>query len=164
MRPGTSPVESARRAEDLGFDFVSASDHPCGTEPTYEIWTMLSWIAAATTRIRVAHPRARRALPEPGDGGQDGRDLQPACGGRLILGLGGGYSDAEFRAFGLGTFTPRDKVDGLAEAIAITRGLWSRPAFTFGGQLHRTEDASLEPSRPGRSRSGWAPSATGRSR
>ena len=58
VRPGTgavdSPVESARRAEDLGFDFVSASDHPCGTEPTYETWTMLSWIAAATTRIRVA--------------------------------------------------------------------------------------------------------------
>ena len=30
------------RADDLGFDFVSASDHPCGTHPTYETWTMLS--------------------------------------------------------------------------------------------------------------------------
>jgi alkanesulfonate monooxygenase SsuD/methylene tetrahydromethanopterin reductase-like flavin-dependent oxidoreductase (luciferase family) len=52
--PGTDPVASARMAEDLGFDFVSASDHPCGTEPTYETWTMLSWVAAATSRIRVA--------------------------------------------------------------------------------------------------------------
>jgi alkanesulfonate monooxygenase SsuD/methylene tetrahydromethanopterin reductase-like flavin-dependent oxidoreductase (luciferase family) len=52
--PGTDPVAIARMAEDLGFDFVSASDHPCGTEPTYETWTMLSWIAAATSRIRVA--------------------------------------------------------------------------------------------------------------
>ena len=52
--PGADPVADARMAEGLGFDFVSASDHPCGTEPTYETWTMLSWIAAATSRIRVA--------------------------------------------------------------------------------------------------------------
>jgi alkanesulfonate monooxygenase SsuD/methylene tetrahydromethanopterin reductase-like flavin-dependent oxidoreductase (luciferase family) len=91
------------------------------------------------------HPRARRALPEPGDGREDGRDVQPASGGRLILGLGGGYSDEEFRAFGLGTFSPRDKVDGLEEAICITRGLWSQPGFTFNGRLHRTASADLEP-------------------
>jgi alkanesulfonate monooxygenase SsuD/methylene tetrahydromethanopterin reductase-like flavin-dependent oxidoreductase (luciferase family) len=145
VRPGTSPVESARRAEDLGFDFVSASDHPCGTEPTYEAWTMLSWIAAATTRIRVAPRVLGVPYRNPAMVAKMAETLSRLCGGRLILGLGGGYSDAEFRAFGLGTFTPRDKVDGLAEAIAITRGLWSRPAFTFGGRLHRTEDASLEP-------------------
>jgi hypothetical protein len=48
------PIGLAQQAEDLGFDFVSTSDHPCGAEPTYEIWTMLSWIAAATSRIRIA--------------------------------------------------------------------------------------------------------------
>jgi alkanesulfonate monooxygenase SsuD/methylene tetrahydromethanopterin reductase-like flavin-dependent oxidoreductase (luciferase family) len=66
-------------------------------------------------------------------------------GGRLILGLGGGSSDEEFRAFGLGTFSARDKVDGLREAISITRGLWSQPRFTFTGRLHRTDSADLEP-------------------
>ena len=54
VTPGTDPVAQARRAEELGFDFVSTSDHPCGTQPTYETWTLLSWIAAATSRIRVA--------------------------------------------------------------------------------------------------------------
>ena len=37
--PGADPVRDARQAERLGFDFVSASDHPCGTHPTYETWT-----------------------------------------------------------------------------------------------------------------------------
>jgi alkanesulfonate monooxygenase SsuD/methylene tetrahydromethanopterin reductase-like flavin-dependent oxidoreductase (luciferase family) len=49
--------------------------------------------------------------------------LDRLSGGRLILGLGGGYSDDEFRAFGLGVPTPREKVDGLGEAVRIIRGL-----------------------------------------
>jgi len=50
----TDPVAAARRAEELGFDFVSASDHLHSGHPTFEPWTLLSWIAAATSRIRVA--------------------------------------------------------------------------------------------------------------
>ncbi len=64
---------------------------------------------------------------------------------RLILGLGGGYSDEEFRAFGLGVPSPRDKVDGMEEAIRIARGLWSERGFTFSGRLYRTDRADLEP-------------------
>jgi alkanesulfonate monooxygenase SsuD/methylene tetrahydromethanopterin reductase-like flavin-dependent oxidoreductase (luciferase family) len=52
--PGADPVAAARRAEELGFDLVSASDHLHGRQPTFEPWTMLSWIAAATSRVRVA--------------------------------------------------------------------------------------------------------------
>src|SRR5439155_27087875 len=52
--PGADPVAAARAAEALGFDFVSASDHPAGTQPPYETWTMLAWIAAGTSTIRVA--------------------------------------------------------------------------------------------------------------
>ncbi|HEY3006185.1 MAG TPA: LLM class flavin-dependent oxidoreductase, partial [Kribbellaceae bacterium] len=52
--PGADPVGDARAAEALGYDFVSTSDHPCGSTPSYEVWTMLTWIAAATSRIRVA--------------------------------------------------------------------------------------------------------------
>ena len=52
--PGADPVADARRAEELGFDFVSAFDHLHGEQPSFETWTMLSWIAAATSRLRVA--------------------------------------------------------------------------------------------------------------
>jgi len=146
--PGADPVADAVRAEELGFDFVSASDHPCGTDPTFETWTMLTWIAAATSRIRVATRVLGVPYRPPAIVAKMAETLDRLSGGRLVLGLGGGYSDAEFRAFGLGVPTPRDKVDGLAEAITITRGLWSQPAFTFAGRRYRTEAADLEP-KPG---------------
>jgi len=66
-------------------------------------------------------------------------------GGRLILGLGAGASDEEFRAFGLAMPSPRDKVDGLEEATRIIRGLWSERNFTLEGRLYRTDGAELEP-------------------
>ncbi|HEX8100551.1 MAG TPA: LLM class flavin-dependent oxidoreductase, partial [Actinomycetota bacterium] len=65
--------------------------------------------------------------------------------GRFVLGLGGGASDAEFRAWGLGVRTRSEKVDALAEAMEIIRGMWSRPHFSFDGQHYRTEEAQLEP-------------------
>jgi alkanesulfonate monooxygenase SsuD/methylene tetrahydromethanopterin reductase-like flavin-dependent oxidoreductase (luciferase family) len=142
---GADPVAAARMAEDLGFDFVSASDHPCGTEPTYETWTLLSWIAAATTRIRIATRVLGVPYRNPAMVAKMAETFSRLSGGRLILGLGGGYSDDEFRAFGLGTFSARDKVDGLEEAVRITRGLWSQRAFSFDGRLHRTDLAELEP-------------------
>jgi alkanesulfonate monooxygenase SsuD/methylene tetrahydromethanopterin reductase-like flavin-dependent oxidoreductase (luciferase family) len=71
--------------------------------------------------------------------------LDRLSGGRLILGLGGGAVDQEFRAFGLGVRSPRDKVDGLAEAIRILRGVWSQPRFSFQGRLYQMDGAELEP-------------------
>jgi probable F420-dependent oxidoreductase len=143
--PGADPVRDARQAERLGFDFVSASDHPCGTHPTYETWTMLTWVAAATTRIRVATRVLGVPYRPPAIVAKMAETLDRLSGGRLILGLGGGYSDDEFRAFGLGVPSPRDKVDGLGEAIEITRGLWSTPRFSYRGRVHHTDAADLEP-------------------
>src|SRR6266496_2504157 len=142
---GADPVADARRAEDLGFDFVSAPDHPCGTHPTYETWTMLSWIAAATSRIRVATRVLGVPYRAPPMVAKMAETLDRLSGGRLILGLGGGYSDDEFRAFGLRVPSPRDKVHGMEEAIRITRGLWSQPTLTFDGRLYRTDGAAVEP-------------------
>src|SRR6266511_816643 len=143
--PGSDPVADARRAEELGFDFVAPSDHPCGTRPTYETWTMLSWVAAATTRIRVATRVLGVPYRPPAMVAKMAETLDRLSGGRLILGLGGGSSDEEFRAFGLRVPTAAEQVDGLAEAIDIARGLWSQRRFTYDGRLYRTDAAELEP-------------------
>jgi probable F420-dependent oxidoreductase len=143
--PGADPVADARRAEELGFDFVSASDHLHGEHPSYETWTMLSWIAAATSRLRVATRVLAVPYRSPAVLAKMAETLDRLSGGRLILGLGGGYSDDEFRAFGLGTPTPRDKIDGLEEAIRIIRGLWSEPTLRFQGRRYRTDGAQIEP-------------------
>jgi probable F420-dependent oxidoreductase len=141
----TDPVALARAAEHLGFDFVSTSDHPCGTEPTYETWTMLTWIAAATSRIRVATRVLGLPYRSPAMVAKMAETLDRLSDGRLILGLGAGYSDAEFRAFGLPVLSPRDKIDGLDDALHIIRGLWSQAGYTFGGRQHHVTGADLEP-------------------
>jgi alkanesulfonate monooxygenase SsuD/methylene tetrahydromethanopterin reductase-like flavin-dependent oxidoreductase (luciferase family) len=143
--PGTNPVADARRAEELGFDFVSVNDHLHGTSPRHETWTLLTWIAASTSRIGVL-PRVL-GLPyrHPPVVAKMAETLDRLSGGRLILGLGGGASDAEFRAFGLDVPSPRDKVDGLEEAVGIIRGMWSEPSFTFEGRRYHTDGAELEP-------------------
>jgi probable F420-dependent oxidoreductase len=174
--PGADPVALARRAEELGFDFISTADHPCGDEPSHEVWTMLAWIAASTTRIRVATRVLGLPYRNPAMVAKMAETLDRLSGGRLILGLGAGYSDHEFRAFGLGVPTPGQKVEGLAEALTIIRGLWTQPAFTFHGGRYHTEAAEIEPkpSRPipvwlgtfgvralavtGRLADGWIPS------
>ena len=144
VAPGADPVADAVRAEELGFDFVSVSDHLHGVA-TYETWTLLSWIAASTSRVRVASRVLAVPYRHPPVVAKMAETFDRLSGGRLILGLGGGYSDEEFHAFGLGDRTPRDKVDGLEEAIRIARGLWSSGALTFEGRLYRTEGAEIEP-------------------
>jgi alkanesulfonate monooxygenase SsuD/methylene tetrahydromethanopterin reductase-like flavin-dependent oxidoreductase (luciferase family) len=152
--PGHDPVATAIRAERLGFDFVSSSDHPAGTAPNFETWTMLCWIAAATSRIGIATRVLGVPYRAPAMVAKMAETFDRLSGGRMILGLGGGSSDDEHRAFGLGVRTPREKVDGLAEAVTIVRGLWSQESFSFDGRLYRTEAARLEP-KPGRAIPIW---------
>ena len=139
------PVERARLAEDLGFDFVSANDHPCGTAGSYEVWTMLCWIAARTDRIKVASRVLGLPYRAPAMVAKMAESLARLSGGRLILGLGGGSADDEFRAFGLNVPTPKEKVEGLEEAVQIIRGLWSSADFTFEGAHFNTRAANIEP-------------------
>jgi probable F420-dependent oxidoreductase len=143
--PTADPVADARGAEELGFDFVSASDHLHGDSPTWEPWTTLSWIAASTTRIRVLTRVLAVPYRSPAVVAKMAETFHRLSGGRLMLGLGGGYLDEEFRAFGLRVPSPRDKIDGLEEAIRIIRGLWSEAGFSFDGRLHRTDGATIEP-------------------
>jgi probable F420-dependent oxidoreductase len=148
-------VAEATRAEELGFDFVSASDHLHGDAPTNEPWTMLAMIAAATSRLRVATRVLAVPYRPPPVVAKMAETLDRLTGGRVILGLGGGYLNEEFRAFGLRAPSSRDKIDGLEEAIRIIRGVWSEETFSFDGRLFRTDGARLEP-KPGRRIPIWA--------
>lgn len=143
--PDADPVRDAIAAEELGFDYVSASDHLHGALPTYETWTMLAWIAASTSRITVTTRVLGLPYRNPAVVAKMAESLHRLSGGRLVLGLGGGASDEEFRGFGLGCWRPGDKVGGLEEAVRIIRGMWSQPSFTFGGRLFSTDGAELEP-------------------
>jgi alkanesulfonate monooxygenase SsuD/methylene tetrahydromethanopterin reductase-like flavin-dependent oxidoreductase (luciferase family) len=71
--------------------------------------------------------------------------LQRLSNGRLILGLGAGSSDQEMHSFGIDPPTAGAKVTGLEESVRIIQALWTEPAVTFAGRLHRVNDARIEP-------------------
>jgi alkanesulfonate monooxygenase SsuD/methylene tetrahydromethanopterin reductase-like flavin-dependent oxidoreductase (luciferase family) len=140
--PGDDPVAIAQAAERLGFDFVSTSDHPGSGYPNYETWTLLTWLAAATSRIGIMPRVLGVPFRPPALVAKAAESLDRLSGGRLTLGLGAGASDDEVRSLGQ---DPRAKLRGLGEAIEVLRGLWREPAFSYAGQVYRTESADLEP-------------------
>jgi alkanesulfonate monooxygenase SsuD/methylene tetrahydromethanopterin reductase-like flavin-dependent oxidoreductase (luciferase family) len=147
--PGDDPVALAQTAERLGYDFVSTADHPCGPEPSYETATMLTWIAARTSRIKVASRVLAVPFRRPAMVAKLAASLDLLSGGRLILGLGAGYSDDEITALGGPVLSPAEKVEGLAEAIEVIRGAWTQPGYTRHGRQHSVRALEREP-RPAR--------------
>lgn len=148
IHPGSDPVAEARHAEQLGFELVTLHrDVLNGTDPSFENWTLLIWLAAHTTRIKVApmvlalphrHPSVLAKMAETLDRLSDGRLV-------LILGGGGPMNDPTYRALGLAQRSPRGKVEALEEAIDLVRGLWRSSAFTYTGKHFQAEGATLEP-------------------
>lgn len=151
IQPGVNPVVEALHAEQLGFDVVTLHrDALHGSEPSFELWTLLSWVAASTSRIRVAPVVLALPNRHPAVLAKMAETLNRLSDGRLILVLGGGgpMNEPAYRAFGLTQRSPREKVEALEEAIDILRGLWSTSGFSFTGQHFRTEEATIEP-KPG---------------
>lgn len=143
--PGTDPARDARDAEALGYDFVSASDHPVGERPTFETWTMLSWIAAVTSRVGILTNVLGLSNRPPAMLAKMAESLHRLSGGRLILGLGGGASNEAARALGVPVRTPGEKVAAVEEAIGLLRRAWSEDAIDLDGRFVVVEQLTLTP-------------------
>jgi alkanesulfonate monooxygenase SsuD/methylene tetrahydromethanopterin reductase-like flavin-dependent oxidoreductase (luciferase family) len=142
---GDDPIGLAQEAEQLGFDFVSVADHPCGPSPSYETTALLTWIAARTSRIKVASRVLGVPFRRPAMVAKFAVSLDLLSGGRFILGLGAGYSDQEIAAVGGPVLSPAEKIDGLAEAIEIIRCAWSHSGYTQNGRHHSVRDLTMQP-------------------
>jgi len=97
----------AQAAEAVGFDTLWLGDHllyryPDGsTRAPWEAWTMLAGLAAATSRIRLGPLVASTAFHAPAMLAKLAATVDEISGGRLVLGLGAGWNETEFRAFGI---------------------------------------------------------------
>ena len=141
----TDVASDAREAERLGFDLVTVMDHLPGSRPTLETWTALTWAAAATERIHLGTNVLGLPYRHPAVTAKRAETLQRLSGGRLILGLGAGGSNDEFRRFGLPVREPKEKTDAFEEALRLTRALWSGEEVTFEGEHYRLEEAQISP-------------------
>lgn len=138
-------VAEARDAERLGFDLFALSDHLHSDRGTWEPWTALSFLAAATERITLATDVLGLPYRAPAVLAKMAETLDRLSHGRLVLGLGTGGYDAEFAAFGLSVRTPGQKVAALDEAVQVITSLWQRPTTTFVGRHFTVYDARIEP-------------------
>ncbi|HEY3523659.1 MAG TPA: LLM class flavin-dependent oxidoreductase [Candidatus Limnocylindrales bacterium] len=146
----------ARRAEDVGFDSLWIGDHllyrgvgPGGDETRgpWEAWTTLAGLAAVTKRIRLGPLVAATAFHAPPMLAKMAATVDEISGGRLVLGLGAGWNETEFRAFG---FPFDQRVARFEEAFTIIRTLLREGAIDFDGQFYQARDCELAPpARPG---------------
>jgi alkanesulfonate monooxygenase SsuD/methylene tetrahydromethanopterin reductase-like flavin-dependent oxidoreductase (luciferase family) len=144
----------AHTAEGVGFDSLWLGDHllydlPGGvTRGPWEAWTALAALAAATERIELGPLVASTSFHAPAMLAKQAATVDAISGGRLIVGLGAGWNEREYRAFG---FPYDHRVSRFEEAFTIIRGLLRGGRVDFDGAYYRVEDCVLDPgpARPG---------------
>ena len=140
-------VELVALADRAGLDLAGFQDHPY--QPRFlDTWTLLSYVAARTTRIRLAPNVLNLPLRLPSVVARAVASLDLLSGGRVELGLGaGGFWDA-IEAMGGRRLKPGESVEALEEAIDVIRALWdtSEPrGVQFDGRHYRLEGAKRGP-------------------
>lgn len=142
----------ALAAEEVGFDSLWVGDHLLYrneglTTGPWEAWSMLAGLAEATDRIELGPLVASTAFHAPAMLAKKAATVDEISGGRLILGLGAGWNEAEFTAYGF----PFDRrASRFEEAFHIIRTLLTQGRIDFEGEFYTLRDCELvPPARPG---------------
>lgn len=141
----------ARTAEAVGFDSLWVGDHLLyrspGEEPTgpWEAWSTLAALAAITERVELGPLVACTSFHNPAMLAKKADTIEEISGGRLILGLGAGWNEPEYRAFG---FPYDHRVDRFDEAFTIIRTLLREGHCDFDGRYYQVRDCELRPRGP----------------
>jgi alkanesulfonate monooxygenase SsuD/methylene tetrahydromethanopterin reductase-like flavin-dependent oxidoreductase (luciferase family) len=138
----------ARAAEAAGYDSVWVGDHMLyrgdgrPERGPWDAWSVLAALAASTERVLLGPLVAATAFHPPGLVARMAAAIDELSGGRFVLGLGTGWNEVEFRAFGI----PFDhRVARFEEAFEIVRRLLAGERVSFDGSYHRVDDAVLLP-------------------
>jgi alkanesulfonate monooxygenase SsuD/methylene tetrahydromethanopterin reductase-like flavin-dependent oxidoreductase (luciferase family) len=131
------------------FTTIWVSDHlQHHGEAWPEAWTRAAWLASSFPRYRVGHMMLCQSFRNPGLLGLAAQTLQELTGGRVILGLGAGWLEEEYRAFNFEFPSPADRVGQLAETIELIRQLWKGGPQTYEGRWYKLNGAVCQPPDP----------------
>jgi F420-dependent oxidoreductase-like protein len=136
-------------ADELGFDSVFFVDHMWSRGAPeadhLEIWTVMSALAALTERIRIGALVLCNSYRSPALLAKMASSLDVVSGGRLVLGLGAGWMDEEYRAYGYPFPRARARVEQLEEGIEVIKRLFTEERATYEGKYYGINDALNRP-------------------
>jgi probable F420-dependent oxidoreductase len=141
----------ATTAEAIGFEAIWISDHVGFGDPegewsgAWESWTLLSALAAATTRVRLGTYVSAAPFRNPALLAKMAETLDEVSGGRVILGLGAGWNEPEFRAFG---FPFERRFDRFEDGLRIITSMLRTGRADHQGQLESAHGAQIQPRGP----------------
>jgi alkanesulfonate monooxygenase SsuD/methylene tetrahydromethanopterin reductase-like flavin-dependent oxidoreductase (luciferase family) len=142
-------VDRALAAEAAGFEGIALMDHlapPLAAEhDMWEAMTAATWLLARTRALVVGHLVLCDPLRHPAVLARQATSLDHASGGRFELGIGWGSVQDELVTFGVGSATPRERVDRLGESLDVIRALWTGEPVTYDGRFFRLRDAQQRP-------------------
>ena len=141
----------ATQAEALGFDSLWLPDHLLYRFPEapptgqWECWSVLAALAATTRRLALGTLVAATSFRNPALLAKMADTVDEISGGRLVLGLGAGYHEPEYAAFGY----PYDhRASRFEEALTIVHGLLHHGRIDFAGRFYQARDCELRPRGP----------------
>jgi F420-dependent oxidoreductase-like protein len=139
----------AERVETLGLDSLWRSDHFFSsshrTAPSLEAWVSLTALAQRTRRLRFGPLVSPVTFRHPALLARMAAAVDELSGGRLVLGVGAGWNEAEHEAYGISLPPVGERMDRLEEAIAVMRALWQGGPADFDGRYYRLRQATGYP-------------------
>ena len=143
----------ARRAEETGFDAFFRSDHYLtmggdGLPGPTDAWVTLAGLARETSRIRLGTLMTAATFRLPGPLAIAAAQVDQMSGGRVELGIGAGWFEAEHTAYGIPFPSLGERFDRYEEQLAVVTGLWNTPpgeTFGFDGKYYEVVDSPALP-------------------
>jgi F420-dependent oxidoreductase-like protein len=143
-------VEVAELAESLGFDSLWVYDHfhnvPVPAHETmFECWTTIAAISQRTSTIRLGQMVGCAPYRNPGLLAKITSNIDVMSGGRLIWGVGAGWYEHEYNAYGYGFPKAADRIRMLRETVEIVKAMWTEPDVTYHGDHFVLDGAQCDP-------------------
>src|SRR6266571_2546753 len=140
----------AKAADTLPFESIWVFDHfhtvPVPTqEATHEAWTLMSAFAASTTRVRLGQMCTCMGYRNPAYLAKVAATIDMVSGGRVEMGIGAGWYEHEWRAYGYGFPRAGERLGQLDEGVQIMRQLWTTGTATLKGEHYQVDGAIARP-------------------
>jgi len=135
-------IEAARAAEAVGYSDLTIHDH---LTPQLAPIPVLTAVAMATERLRLCPLVLNNDLRHPAVLAQDLATIDVLSDGRLVVGIGAGWNEPEYRAIGIPFDPPGVRIDRMLEAVAVLRGLFADRRFSFDGRHYTIANLDGQP-------------------